>query len=314
MSSDTLIERYVHEVVQRIPAEQRTEVAMELRSTIADAVEARKLVTADADRAVLSEMGDPARLADRYADRPQVLIGPGLYPVYRRLLTLSLTTVLPVVTAVLVALDLVDGKGLGSALRTGIGVVLGLGAQLIAWLTVVFALVERSRGRDRSARAERPWSPDDLAEIRHPDRIPVGVCLAAAWNALLLALIVWQHLVQPWRADGGALDGQRMEILDPALWSGWIWPVLIGLGVLVVINLVRLAAGAWSVPMAVCYAAAQAVFALPLAWVLKEKMFFNPDFLTDIHGAADAFYTVMALGVLVVAASDTVKRFREALR
>ncbi|WP_419998136.1 HAAS signaling domain-containing protein [Streptomyces boninensis] len=314
MTTDTLIERYVREVVQRIPAEQRTEVAMELRATIADAVEARKLANPDADREVLTEMGDPARLADRYADRPPVLIGPALFPVYRRLLTLALTTVLPVITAVFVGLDLVDGKDLGSALRTGLGVVLGVGAQLIAWLTVVFALVERSRGRGRPTRSERPWSPDDLAEIREVARMPVSVCLAAGWNALLLGLIVWQHLASPWRPDSGPASGERIEVLDPGLWSGWIWPVLLGLGGLVAINLVRLAVGAWSVPMVVWYGAAQAAFALPLAWVLSEKKFFNPDFLTDIHGAADAFYTVTALGVLLIAASDTFKRFREATR
>lgn len=36
MTTDTLTDRYVREVVRRIPADQREDVAEELRTTIAD--------------------------------------------------------------------------------------------------------------------------------------------------------------------------------------------------------------------------------------------------------------------------------------
>jgi hypothetical protein len=56
----TLTDRYVHEVVRRIPVDQRDDVAAELRTTIADTVDARD--SGDAERDVLTEMGDPIRL------------------------------------------------------------------------------------------------------------------------------------------------------------------------------------------------------------------------------------------------------------
>ncbi|MFC9686866.1 HAAS signaling domain-containing protein [Streptomyces sp. NPDC056948] len=110
--TSALTDRYVAEVVRRIPADQRGDVADELHATIADTVEARGQADSEAaEREVLTEMGDPIRLAAQYADRPLALIGPGFYPTYIRLLTVLLSTVLPVVTAVSAVLDVLDGQG-----------------------------------------------------------------------------------------------------------------------------------------------------------------------------------------------------------
>ncbi|MBB6345893.1 HAAS signaling domain-containing protein [Nonomuraea muscovyensis] len=309
MTPNTLTERYVHEVVRRIPADQRDDVADELRATIADTIEARDpAVQGAAERDVLTEMGDPIRLAARYADRPLALIGPDLYPAYIRLLAVVLSVVLPVVTVITVVADVLDGVGLGAIIGAGIGTVLTVGAQLIAWLTLVFALVERfgKRGATRGARA---WTPDDLPEVAGTGSRTAAIG-GLAVDALLLGLIIWQYTAQPYVADGG----ERLPLLDPALWSGLIWPVLAGLAGLVVLGLFRIAAGRWTTPLVAAYAAASALFALPMAWIFYSRQFFNPAFLADLrHGLAapDAFYTVATLGVLAVTAHDVYKRFRE---
>lgn len=316
MSTTTLTERYIQEVVRRIPADQRDDVASELRTTIADTVEARDSADpVSAEREVLTEMGDPIRLAAGYADRPPVLIGPDLYPTYLRLLVVLLSTVLPVVTAVLVGIDLFDGKGLGSAIGTGISTVLTVGAQMIAWVTVVFAIVERSRHHDGVVGSTDKWTPDDLPEPRRQNKRGASACASAVWNALLLGLIVWQHTAEPYRAAGADGSVDRLQVLDPGLWSGWIWPILVGLAGLVVLDLVRVAAGRWTVPLAAWSAAAEALFALPLVWVLYQQRFFNPDFLTDFNGdwtTPDSFYTGVILVVLVMSGSAVFNRFREA--
>ncbi|MFG3441601.1 HAAS signaling domain-containing protein [Nonomuraea sp. NPDC047897] len=307
MAPNTLTERYVHEVVRRIPADQREDVADELRATIADTIEAREPAGhGAAEREVLTEMGDPIRLAARYADRPLALIGAGLYPAYVRLLTVLLATVLPIVTVVTVVADVLDGHDLGSVIGSGLGAVLTVGAQLIAWLTVLFALVERFGGRGVTRGAA--WTPDDLPDVPGPGRRGAAIG-GVVVDALLLGLIVWQHLAKPYAADGG----ERLPVLDPALWSGWIWPVLAGLAAQVVLGLVRIAAGRWTTPLVAAHAAAGALFALPLAWILYSGRFFNPAFLTEVGGlmAPDAFATVSALGVLAVTGHDLFKRWRE---
>ncbi|MGW0431721.1 HAAS signaling domain-containing protein [Micromonospora sp. NPDC003197] len=316
MSTNTLTERYVHEVVRRIPADQRDDVAEELRTTIADTVDARNPADpAAAEREVLTEMGDPIRLAARYAGRPLALIGPELYPTYVRLLRLLLSTVLPVVTVVVVVIDVLDKNDLGSIIGSGIGAVLTIGAQMIAWLTVVFALIERSRQRDEVIKGSTTeWTPDQLPEMREAaDKSGITACATAVWDLVLIGLIVWQSTAKPYRAD----NGERIQVLDPALWSGWIWPMLAGLAALVVLNLIWFATRNWTMTLAVPHAIAQAVFALPLAWILHQQKFFNPEFLASITKdwtVPDTFYTVAALGVLAVAGSEIVQRFRETRR
>jgi hypothetical protein len=310
MSTNTLTERYVHEVVRRIPADQRDDVAEELRTTIADTMDAHGSDDPTvAEREVLTEMGDPIQLAARYADRPLALIGPKLYPSYIRLLKILLSAVLPVVVVAIVALDVLDNNDVGSAFGAGIGAVLTVGGQMIAWLTGVFALVERFGNQDLAAENVKAWTPDDLPEERRPRDGGLDCIASVVWNALLIALIVWQHAAQPWSVAGG----ERMEVLDPALWSGWIWPILAGLAGIVVIDLIRFATRNWTLPLLAGYTIAEAVFALPLAWILYQHITFNPEFLATFNDdwtIANEFYTAAALGVLAVSAMDVVKRFR----
>lgn len=311
MSAPTLTERYVREVVRRIPADQRDDVADELRNTIADTIDAREAADPQAaEREVLTEMGDPIPLAAKYADRPMVLIGPDLYPAYVRLLRLLLTIVLPIVVLITVVPDVLEGADIGEAISAGIAALLTVGGQLIAWPTVVFALIERSG--NRSSLVGKKWTPDQLPEIRQVDKKNAsGAIAGAVWYVALIGLIVWQRTAEPYRADG-----QRLQVLDPALWSGWIWPILIGLTGLAVLELVRVATGR-TLALAVWSTAAEALFALPLAWILYRHMFFNPEFLeaTAKHWTQlDNFYKIAALGVLAVAITESFKRFRKLSR
>ncbi|MFE7785106.1 hypothetical protein [Streptomyces nigrescens] len=219
-----------------------------------------------------------------------------------------LSTVLPVVTAVGAVLDVLDGQGAGEVIGGAVGAVLSLGTQMIAWLTVVFALVERS-GK-RAGTVGGAWTPDDLPERRVPKKRGAAAYAGVVWHALLIALIVWQHTAQPYRTDGGI----RLDVLDPGLWSGWIWPILAGLVGLVTLDAIR-AVRVWTRALAVWSVCAEAAFALPLAWVLHRQEFFNPAFLSDVNGGwqtPDSFYTVAVAGVLAVGAGEVVKRFREA--
>ncbi|MFD6798428.1 HAAS signaling domain-containing protein [Streptomyces cyaneofuscatus] len=310
MSTNTLTERYVHEVVRRLPADQRDDIADELRTTIADTIEARDPARPETvEREVLSEMGDPIRHAARYADRPLALIGPDLYPTYIRLLAFLLTTVLPVITAVFVLLEIVDGNGLGAAVGAGVETVFTVGAQMVTVLTVLFAVAERAGHRKGTLIRTTDWTPDDLPETREPQKVGIGAVLTAVWYALLLGLTVWQQLSEPYRTDGG----ERIPVLDPDLWSGWIWPILIGLAGLVVLALVRVVTHGWTSRLAVLHAIAQAVFVLPLAWILQQRQIFNPDFLADVtDNTTPEVYTGAALIVLVASLIAVVNGFRAA--
>lgn len=313
MNADTLSDRYVREVVRRIPADQRDDVADELRGTIADTIDAREPDDREAaEREVLTEMGDPIRLAARYADRPLALIGPDLYPTYIRLLVLLLSTVLPVVVVATAAIDVIEAGNFTTVAGAIIGSLLTVGAQMFAWLTVVFAFMERVVSREQLANDAKPWTPDSLPVSRQSSRATAGACAAVVWDILLIALIVWQHFGRPYPLDGG----RRVEILDPALWSGWIWPILAGLAGIATTQLIRATKPSWTIRLAGWHAAAHLVFTLPLVWVLYQREFFNPAFLTDIGGfwtTPEMFYNGVIVVVVLVSAIEIFKRFREAV-
>ena len=89
----TLTERYISATIRSLTPEVQDDVRAELQASIADAIDA-KLEQGEtpsaAERAVLSELGDPGILAAGYADRPLHLIGPKYYLVWGRLLKLLL--------------------------------------------------------------------------------------------------------------------------------------------------------------------------------------------------------------------------------
>ncbi len=93
MNTTTLTDRYVDAAMRTVPEKQRADLGAELRASIDDQVDARVEGGEPhdaAERAVLTELGDPDKLAAGYTDRPLWLIGPRYYLDWWRLLKLLL--------------------------------------------------------------------------------------------------------------------------------------------------------------------------------------------------------------------------------
>ena len=90
-----LIERYVNDVGRRLPKKQRDEVRRELRSALLDAVEPSEGEPSEADVvAALTRMGPPETVAASYRPADQYLIGPELYPDFKRVLGIVMAILL----------------------------------------------------------------------------------------------------------------------------------------------------------------------------------------------------------------------------
>ena len=318
----TLTDRYVAATVRELAQDLRDDVDRELRGTIEDMVEARldtgsATDPVQAERDVLVELGDPIRLAAGYSGRPLHLIGPALYPEWRRLVTLLVTIVSPIACVGTLVVRLftddiaTDGVGpaFGSAALAGLGTAL----HVIFWTTLVFAILERTQ----PGRGVLGWTPDQLPEA--PDsRRSVGRAetVGSLVTLLVVALaLVWQQVSSPVR-----LRGEEVPVLDPALWSGWL-PVLLGLlaaqGALVV---AVYRSGRWTWPVAGVGALLDVATAGLLVWLLQTDRFFDDRFLDALVGggwatAARDLPLAVTLGVVVVTVWDqveTVRRLRAA--
>ena len=80
------IDRYVHEVVRRLPRDLRAETAEDLRARLTAEVEARRRESdLPADKIALERlaaMGDPAEVAYRLAPDQSVLVGARILPFF----------------------------------------------------------------------------------------------------------------------------------------------------------------------------------------------------------------------------------------
>ena len=166
-----LIDRYIYQVVRRLPRDQRGEVSLELQELIGDMLEA-----GGSAEDVLSKLGDPAKFAEKYQDRSHCLIGPEYYDNYVWLLRIVLTCVTATVFVVSViqgirdGIVLADGETAGAAIMAaGTGIANGFTGIFIAGLsafggvTLAFAVMERRKIRFEMKK-EKNWTVSDLGD------------------------------------------------------------------------------------------------------------------------------------------------------
>lgn len=319
MNANSLTERYLSEVLRHIPERQRSDVERELRSSIGDAVDDRVGAGEErsaAERTVLENLGDPARLAASMSGRPMYLIGPELFPHWRRLITLLLSIVVPIVGIALGVVEIASGGTVGEAIVRGAGAALNVAVHLAFWVTLVFAVGERvDAGKQAVLDASGKWSVDQLPKLA-TGRITVSEMVG---EILTLVITIGGLLVLLSLTFTNSARGQQVTILEPSLVSFWL-PVLVAvLGALIVVQLVVFKIGRWTVPLAVVFTVLELAFALPIVYLALNGRLVNPEFAAMVNypPLSEGDGTVMiiiAIGVVLVTAWEIFDAFRRALR
>jgi hypothetical protein len=220
----TLTDRYVYAVARSLPEARRDDVERELRATIADDVDARVdggTPTAEAERAALTALGDPARLVAGYLDRPLHLIGPTYYLAWVRLLRLLLVVVLPIVAATSVLGHLIGGTPPGGIFGATIGLLISVTVHLAFWTAFVFWLMERTQQRTNV----ETWTLDALPTPPVKGAPPFSDMIASvAFLVVAAAALVGQQFWSGFFDDAGNV----IPIIAPQLWT-WGIPVLLAI-------------------------------------------------------------------------------------
>jgi hypothetical protein len=300
----TLTDRYVYAASRDLPEAQRAEFARELRERIADEVDARLAAGDDttpaaAEDAVLRELGDPSVLAAAYVDRPLQLIGPRYFLTWKRLLTLLYAIVLPVTAGAVLLAQLLSGAEPGEVAAGVVGTVLGLIVHLAFWVTLVFAILERSPGTQAIER----WTPAQLPQVHDAGRAGrLGDLIASlVFLTLFAVLILWQQVSPPFFAG----PGEAIPVLDPELWSFWL-PYFLVLIVLEMLFAVAIYLRGWTWPLAIANLVLNVAFTVPALWLLATGQLFNPAFLDAVgwpwgeaSGVTTTVLVVLFIGIAV---------------
>ena len=275
----TLTERYVWAVLRAVPENQRGGLEPEIRALVEDTIEARATSGIDADdaeRDALVELGDPEQLAMRYAGRQRSLIGPTMFPVWRRLVLTLLAIVVPIVAIVTLGTSMLSESTIGEAAGAIIGSAWLTAVMIVFWVTLVLAAIEWS-GRT-AAIPELVWTPDKLPEVPGIQRLGAGELIGAlAASAFLAGFIIWQQ-VRP-----VVVDGTPTPILDPDLWSFWLPYFLIVTGIEIAFTIGVYLRGQWTYPLAAVNAALSLAFAVPALWLLLTGQLFNPELIEALN-------------------------------
>lgn len=318
MSTSTLIERYVWAVTRHLPEETGPDVAEELRSALAETMEAKIGAGTPpdvAEREAIAELGDPDVLAREYGGVPNHLIGPSVYPDFIRLLKVLLVVVPSIVfVGSALANATTSDRHLGMVALDAALLAFTVAVHVAFWTGLTFALVERSRPEHERGRPLSRWDPSQLTtDVPWRDYPTTQMVAQVLWTGALAALVTWQF---------AGVGQQGLQVLNPSL--PLVWEVVVVGLILVEAVLAFLAwrTGRWTPTLAALAVVANVAGAVVTLWLLGRGLL-----LADLSASLGEEFnwsldqsvatTVVGAGILVVTvwdATDAVLRARRSLR
>ncbi|HWI49042.1 MAG TPA: hypothetical protein VNU45_12540 [Rummeliibacillus sp.] len=287
-----LIEIYIQEVTRRLPEKNREDIALELRSTIEDTLPDD--YSEEDVKAVLEKLGSPVTLASGYRDRPMHLIGPRYFDVYVTLLKMILPIAAVISLISMTAVYFIGYSGeqavinvVWSLMGKGIGSIIEVGMQVFFWLTLVFAILERSdnvRDEQPLTASLKKWTPDDLKNIPNiPKKKAISkgeVFASLMWTAIWATLYFYSnHLVGVYERGKDELEFVT-PALNPEVLLGY-WPiVLVVIGLEIALALYKLIKGQWTKGIAICNTALQLIATIVFIVIVINPNVMTQDFIT----------------------------------
>ncbi len=298
----TLTDRYVTAVVRGVPEKQRADLEKELRASIADSVDDRVEAGTGRKKAeyeTIAELGDPIVLAASYAERPLQLIGPALYPDWKRLVMVLELIVVPIVLVVIAIVWLAKGEPIGEAVGAALWIAFEVAVQLAFWITVAFAIYERTTGRRQPM---LPWTPDMLPDAS-TETTRTGTLVSAAFASVFIALFIVSWFVSPYTDAAG----DPITFFDPWIVQTGLAIVLVIVPVLQIGGSVLQLNGHWNLPLAIAAIAVDVVGAITVIILGVTGHVLNPAFI-EAAGWPDLVepivnYVLIGIGVLTILTS-----------
>lgn len=287
-----LIEIYIHEVTRRLPEKNREDIALELQSTIEDMLPddySEKDV-----KVVLEKLGNPATLASGYGDRPMHLIGPRYFDVYVTLLKMILPIAVVISLISTIAQYFIGYRGEEAVINVildivgfGIWKIIEVGIQVFFWLTIVFAILERTdkgKGEQPLTVSLQKWTPDDLKNIPYvPKKKAISKCEvfgSLMWTAIWATLYFYaNHLVGVYRNSGNGLEFVTSALNQEVLMG--YWPVVVIVIVFeIALSLYKLIKGQWTKKIAISNTILELIGTIVFIVILINSNLLNQGFIT----------------------------------
>lgn len=192
------IERYIYDVIHRLPKDEQEEVRKELISNIYEMLPDNPSESEVIH--ILNKMGSTDELANQYRQKPNYLISPKMYNEYISALKIVFIIITMVMFPIGVISDLLEIQMPVTWIEVSVLLVKNLFlASIIGalnsflWVTIGAALADRSQGKSN----EKGWNVNNLPDMPEQidGKIPFGKTIidgvvALIFNMILLGILI----------------------------------------------------------------------------------------------------------------------------
>lgn len=286
-TDQALIDRYVYDVIRRLPRGQREDIELEIRSLIDDIwEESPQKDTSD----ILKSLGPPAQLAKKYrGDEFNYVIGPESCDSYWTIAKIISGCILIGVLVSSVIQMLKDtpasAGGFLSSIAGRLSSCLTAGFCAFGFLTAVYVVLERRKIKldfdslNCWEPSSLPLVPDKKGLIKRGETITSIVFLLIFMSLLLLT----PELFGAWHMEGSRT--QSIPALNLSIWNQITPFLILFFGISLLDEIIKLAAGrhcpAVAVSSVLCSLASLCIAMI----ILRGFPFWNPDFVTGLEQA-----------------------------
>jgi hypothetical protein len=284
-----ITDRYIYAVIKRLPQKQREDIEKELRSLIEDMANerCRNNPPQKSDiESILNELGNPAKLASKYRDDKNYLIGPELFDTYLFILKIVMAAV-------------VLGAGLGKAIELlvnpPVNIVQGIAELITAiisgafqgftWVTVIFAVNERFAYHKITDLKKNEWSISDLPEIPKKEELikPVDVIISIIFTVFFIFIFYFSsQFIGVYNFESGKLVSIIPIFSEQVLKS--FMPLILMLFCLSILKeCIKLIIGKWNLTSGLAVVILNIISLVLCVFIFTDPTIWNGNFIKDLY-------------------------------
>lgn len=317
-----LQERYIAAGLKHIPPTEKDGVEKAMRRIIAERLQERGNASEETEREVLRGLGSPRILAEKQLREPPHLVGPELYGTY--FLIVKIVMIVAVIgtlignTVDFIVNDVELLRYFAISFATAISAAIGA----FGWVTLVFAIMEKTAKQKILTEIQEDWSLADLPEKEKPQKpfSIVGVIIGIIFTVLFIILVnQYSQLLGFYYTLDGSIQ-EMIPMLNQEVFRSYL-PYINGMLVLqLLFSASKLVFRKWTYPVATANLILNVLSFVLLWFILQDTAILNPELVTKIGEATDgqrvlntAFNSIKAV-FLFIFLLDSFEGFHDAYK
>ena len=317
-----LQERYIAAGLKHIPPTEKDGVEKAMRRIIAERLQERGDPSEETEREVLRGLGSPRLLAEKQLKEPPHLIGPELYGTYMLIVKIVMTVAV-IGTLIGNTVDfIVNGETILRYIAQSFAAAIGVAIGAFGWVTLVFAIMEKTAKQKILTEIQEDWSLADLPEKEKPQKpfSRVGVIIGIIFTVLFIILVnQYSQLLGFYYTLDGSIQ-EMIPMLNQEVFRSYL-PYINGMLVLqLLFSASKLVFRKWTYPVATANLILNVLSFVLLWFILQDTAILNPELVTKIGEATDgqrvlntAFNSIKAV-FLFIFLLDSFEGFHDAYK